>query len=110
MVTHAWNLTFDKLLLVQMVRKAHAHLLQAMDTEEQGRRPGRWNREDGMKVADLLGEKSLMKTSTFEGRVQVEVNTEVYNNRIYCCHSQTTGPSELFVEHFQTFCLRRNWQ
>lgn len=40
---------------------------QAIESEEQGRRTGRWNREEGRKVADLLGEKSLIKTSTLEG-------------------------------------------
>ncbi|XP_034557810.1 serine/threonine-protein kinase Nek3 isoform X2 [Notolabrus celidotus] len=40
---------------------------QAIETEQQGRRTGRWKREEGQKVADLLGEKSLIKTSTFEG-------------------------------------------
>ncbi|XP_065816746.1 serine/threonine-protein kinase Nek3 [Labrus bergylta] len=40
---------------------------QAIETERQGGRPGRWDREEGQKVADLLGKKSLIKTSTFEG-------------------------------------------
>ncbi|XP_026219414.1 serine/threonine-protein kinase Nek3 [Anabas testudineus] len=40
---------------------------QAIEKEEQGRRLGHWNREDGKKVADLLGEMSLIKTTTFEG-------------------------------------------
>ncbi|KAI3354067.1 hypothetical protein L3Q82_018625, partial [Scortum barcoo] len=48
---------------------------QAIETEEQGRHTGRWNREEGRKVADLLGEKSLIKTSTFEGRVQVKARS-----------------------------------
>lgn len=46
-------------------RLLRAHLpSQALETEEQARRTGRWNREDGMKVAHLLGEKSLMKTTS----------------------------------------------
>lgn len=48
--------------------------LQALETQEQGRRTARWKREEGKKVANLLGEKRLITTSTFEGRVQVEVN------------------------------------
>ncbi|XP_070685305.1 serine/threonine-protein kinase Nek3 [Pempheris klunzingeri] len=41
---------------------------QAIEAEEEeGRRAGRWNREEGKKVANHLGEKSLIKTSTFEG-------------------------------------------
>ncbi|XP_030600547.1 serine/threonine-protein kinase Nek3 [Archocentrus centrarchus] len=49
-------------------RLLRAHLpSQALESEEQARRTGRWNREDGKKVAHLLGEKSLMKTSTSEG-------------------------------------------
>ncbi|KAG7217668.1 hypothetical protein INR49_021357, partial [Caranx melampygus] len=47
----------------------HPHLpSQVIETEERGRRMGRWNRGEGKKVVDLLGEKSLIKTSTFEGR------------------------------------------
>lgn len=75
-----WNLTFDKLLLVQMYCKVHVmslnycsvlNLLKAIEKEEQGRRLGHWNREDGKKVADLLGEMSLIKTTTFEGTVVI---------------------------------------
>ncbi|KAG8001892.1 Serine/threonine-protein kinase Nek3 [Nibea albiflora] len=54
----------------------------ASETEERGRRPARWNREEGMKVADLLGEKSLIKTSTFEGVESPEA----------CCESREPGP------------------
>lgn len=50
------------------------NLLQVIETEEQGRRMGRWNIEEGKKVANLLGEKSLIKLSTFEGRVHIKVN------------------------------------
>lgn len=39
---------------------------QPIETEEQGRRSGRWSREEGRKVANLLGEKSLIK-ATFDG-------------------------------------------
>lgn len=56
------------------------NLLQAIETEEQGRRAGQWNRGEGMKVANLLGEKSLMTASTFEGRAQVIVNNAVMKN------------------------------
>lgn len=59
---------------------AALNLLQAIETEDQGRRTGRWNRGEGMKVASLLGEKSLMKASTFEGRAQVKVNNAVMKN------------------------------
>lgn len=38
-------------------------LQQPAETEERRRRAGRWNREEGMKVAKFLGEKSLMKDS-----------------------------------------------
>lgn len=85
----AVNLTFDKLLLVQMVAELTVcvwftalllNLLQAIETEEQGRRAGQWNRGEGMKVANLLGEKSLMTASTFEGRAQVIVNNAVMKN------------------------------
>lgn len=44
-----------------------------MEKDEQERRPGRWNRDEGMKVANLLGEKSLIKASTFEGRAKLKV-------------------------------------
>lgn len=45
------------------------NLLKAIEKEEQGRRVGHWNREEGKKVANLLGKMSLIKTSTFEGTV-----------------------------------------
>lgn len=45
--------------------------LQAVETEEQGKRMGRWNREEGKRVANLLGEKSLIETSTLEGNTAV---------------------------------------
>ncbi|TNN47632.1 Serine/threonine-protein kinase Nek3 [Liparis tanakae] len=40
---------------------------QALETQEQGRREGRWDRREGKKVANTLGERSLIKTSTCEG-------------------------------------------
>ncbi|XP_070762318.1 serine/threonine-protein kinase Nek3 [Enoplosus armatus] len=55
---------------------------QAIETEEQGRRAGRWNREEGTKVANLLGERSLIKTSTFEGVESPEAH----------CKSREPGP------------------
>ncbi|XP_070826330.1 serine/threonine-protein kinase Nek3 isoform X1 [Chaetodon trifascialis] len=55
---------------------------QAIETEEQGRRSGGWNREEGVKVAALLGEKSLMKTSTVEGMELPEAH----------CESRKLGP------------------
>uniref|UniRef100_A0A3P8SXI7 non-specific serine/threonine protein kinase n=1 Tax=Amphiprion percula TaxID=161767 RepID=A0A3P8SXI7_AMPPE len=55
---------------------------QAIETEEHGRRRGRWNRDEGEKVANLLGEKSLIKTSTFEG---AELPAG-------CCESRECGP------------------
>lgn len=48
------------------------NLLQVIEPGERGRRMGRWNRGEGKRVADLLGEKSLIKTSTFEGRVCIK--------------------------------------
>ncbi|XP_029373152.1 serine/threonine-protein kinase Nek3 [Echeneis naucrates] len=49
---------------------------QVMGTEEQGRRAGRWNREEGKKMADLLGAKSLIKMSTIEGAEFAEGHCE----------------------------------
>ncbi|XP_044058568.1 serine/threonine-protein kinase Nek3 isoform X2 [Siniperca chuatsi] len=64
-------------------RLLRAHLpSQAIETEEQGRRTGQWNREEGKKVANLLGEKSLIKTSTFEGVELREAH----------CESREPGP------------------
>ncbi|KAM3838152.1 serine/threonine-protein kinase Nek3-like [Diretmus argenteus] len=49
-------------------RLLHKHLpSQAMETEEQRGRTGRWRRDEGEKVVSLLGQKSLITTSTFEG-------------------------------------------
>ena len=47
-------------------------LLQAVDKEKEGMRTGRWNREEGKKVANFLEEKSVINTSTFEGRVKLK--------------------------------------
>ncbi|XP_071353129.1 serine/threonine-protein kinase Nek3 [Trachinotus anak] len=60
---------------VSKLLRSHAPS-QVIETEEQGRRAGRWNREEGKKVADLLGEKSLIKTSTFEGTELAEGHCE----------------------------------
>ncbi|GAA6215028.1 serine/threonine-protein kinase Nek3 isoform X1 [Lates japonicus] len=49
---------------------------EVIEMEEQGRRTGRWNREEGKKVANLLGEKSLIKMSTFEGMESAEGHCE----------------------------------
>ncbi|KAM9358626.1 serine/threonine-protein kinase Nek3 [Symphorus nematophorus] len=58
-------------------RLLRAHLpAQEIEAEEQGRRTGRWDRGEGKKVADLLGEKSLIKTSTFEGVELPEAHSE----------------------------------
>ncbi|XP_010778004.1 serine/threonine-protein kinase Nek3 [Notothenia coriiceps] len=54
-----------------------AHLpSQALETQEQGRRTARWKREEGKKVANLLGEKNLITTSTFEGVELHEAHSE----------------------------------
>lgn len=50
---------------------------QVIETEGQGRRMGRWNRGVGKKVVHLLGEKSLIKTSTFEGTESAEGHFEI---------------------------------
>ncbi|XP_067451338.1 serine/threonine-protein kinase Nek3 isoform X1 [Thunnus thynnus] len=55
---------------------------QAIEMEEQGRRTGRWNRDEGKKVVNVLGEKSLIKTSTFEGMELSEAS----------CESKEPGP------------------
>lgn len=44
-------------------------------TQEGGRCTGRWDRGEGTKVANLLGEKTLLSTSAFEGKVKT--NSEV---------------------------------
>ncbi|XP_034024337.1 serine/threonine-protein kinase Nek3 isoform X2 [Thalassophryne amazonica] len=48
---------------VSKLLRAH---LPSQEMQEQGRHRGRWNREEGKKVAQHLGQKSLIKT-TFEG-------------------------------------------
>ncbi|KAM9853009.1 serine/threonine-protein kinase Nek3 isoform 1-T2 [Aulostomus maculatus] len=54
-----------------------AHLPpQAIETEEGGRRTGRWNRGEGKKIVKMLGEKSLMKTTTCEGANFAEASCE----------------------------------
>uniref|UniRef100_A0A669EJG6 NIMA related kinase 3 n=1 Tax=Oreochromis niloticus TaxID=8128 RepID=A0A669EJG6_ORENI len=56
--------------VVHLIQGGVLNLLQASEREEQARHTGRWNREDGKNVARLLGEKSLIKTSTSEGGVK----------------------------------------
>lgn len=48
-----------------------------MEAEQQGRRASRWNRDEGVKVAGLLAEKSLVKSSTSEGAARVRVSNIV---------------------------------
>lgn len=69
------------------------NLLQVIETGERCRRMGRWNRGEGKKVLDLLGEKSLIKTSTFEGRVCIKDTVMKY--RTHCCHSWRTATLNL---------------
>nr|XP_040038738.1 serine/threonine-protein kinase Nek3 isoform X1 [Gasterosteus aculeatus aculeatus] len=58
-------------------RLLRAHLPpQALETQEQGRRTGRWNREEGKNVAGLLGEKSLIEMSTCEAEEFAEARCE----------------------------------
>lgn len=74
----ARNLTFDKPLLVQMAAGLMLCVwftallltfLQAPELEQQGRRACQWDRGEGLKVASRLAEKSLITSSTSEGRV-----------------------------------------
>lgn len=61
----------------RVARLLRKHLSsQAIEAEEPGRRTGRWNREEGVKVANLLGERSLIKTSTSEGVELPEAHCE----------------------------------
>ncbi|MED6276814.1 hypothetical protein CHARACLAT_006780 [Characodon lateralis] len=48
-------------------RLLRTHLPSQVLKTEEAKRTGRWNREEGRKVANFLGEKSLIKTSTIEG-------------------------------------------
>lgn len=57
-------------------------LQQPTEAEERGRRAGRWNRDEGMKVAKFLGEKSLMKDS-FEGRAELKVDGVFMKKRLW---------------------------
>lgn len=82
----ARNLTFDKPLLVQMATGLMfcvwftallLTFLQAPELEQQGRRARRWDREEGVKVASRLAEKSLITSSTSEGRVKKKKKTAI---------------------------------
>ncbi|KAM4627422.1 serine/threonine-protein kinase Nek3 isoform 2-T2 [Polymixia lowei] len=54
-------------------RLLHRHLpSQASEPEEQRGQTCRWRREEGEKVVTLLGQKSLVTTSTFEGKSHSE--------------------------------------
>ncbi|XP_014836686.1 PREDICTED: serine/threonine-protein kinase Nek3 isoform X1 [Poecilia mexicana] len=56
---------------------------QASEEEGEKRRTGRWKKEEGRKVANFLGEKSLIKTSTIEG-----LGEDVPKS---CCESSEPG-------------------
>ncbi|KAM4742599.1 serine/threonine-protein kinase Nek3 [Anableps anableps] len=55
---------------------------QVLKGEEEKRRTSQWNKEEGRKVANFLGEKSLIKTSTIEGGDLAKS----------CCESTEPGP------------------
>ncbi|XP_023817579.1 serine/threonine-protein kinase Nek3 [Oryzias latipes] len=55
---------------------------QAIEKAKDGRRPGRWNREEGEKVAQFLGDKSLQRTSVFGAAVELPKT---------CCESKKPG-------------------
>lgn len=90
----ARNLTFDKPLLVQMATGLMLCVwftaplltfLQAPELEQQGRRARRWDREEGVKVASRLAEKSLITSSTSEGRVLKKKKTSRCSYYIQTC-------------------------
>lgn len=60
---------------------AALNLLQAIETQGRGGRRGRWNAEEGLKVVQLLGDKSAMNTATFEGRDAVKVHRLVIHKK-----------------------------
>ena len=78
------------------------NLLQAIEMEEQGRRTGRWNRDEGKKVVNVLGEKSLIKTSTFEGSVKV-TNHE---NKAILLRFLENHITDFFVKTSSTCCCQ----
>lgn len=57
-------------------------LQQLTETEERGRRARRWNRDEGIKVAKFLGEKSLMKES-LEGKAELKVDGVFMKKRLH---------------------------
>lgn len=84
------------------------NLLQPIETEEQGRRTGRWNKEEGMKVANLLGERSLIKTSTFEGKVHVRLNNVVIKKKEIQLKSLEEYTADTLVKPRTRECQQRH--
>lgn len=80
---------------VHLIQGGVLNLLQASEREEQARHTGRWNREEGKNVARLLGEKSLIKTSTSEGGVKA--NNVMLKKMIYCCTAGRVTLLNLFL-------------
>ncbi|XP_039893683.1 serine/threonine-protein kinase Nek3 isoform X1 [Simochromis diagramma] len=68
----------------------------ASEREEQARHTGRWNREEGKNVARLLGEKSLIKTSTSEG---MDLSKSCFESRDPAPRKQwSTEPSDTVLQ------------
>lgn len=80
---------------MHLIQGGVLNLLQASEREEQARHTGRWNREEGKNVARLLGEKSLIKTSTSEGGVKA--NNVMLKKMIYCCTAGRVTLLNLFL-------------
>ncbi|XP_038150278.1 serine/threonine-protein kinase Nek3 isoform X2 [Cyprinodon tularosa] len=49
---------------ISRLLRSHLPSQAVLKTEEEKRGRGRWNKEEGLEVANLLGEKSLIKTSS----------------------------------------------
>lgn len=93
--------------VVYLIYCTASNLLQAMETEEQGRRTGRWNREEGMKVANLLGEKSLIKassSSSFEGRAKLKVSNVLMEKKHTLLHFWENLKNSVVSHKICTMC------
>ncbi|XP_024132490.1 serine/threonine-protein kinase Nek3 isoform X1 [Oryzias melastigma] len=70
---------------------------QALEKVKDGRRPGRWNREEGAKMAQFLGDKSLQETSTFGAAVEFP-KTSVESEKPGPRRQWTTDPPDSVLQ------------
>uniref|UniRef100_A0A3B3B5R9 NIMA related kinase 3 n=1 Tax=Oryzias melastigma TaxID=30732 RepID=A0A3B3B5R9_ORYME len=102
---HPFQASSWKSLILKTILTSHrvskllrSHLpSQALEKVKDGRRPGRWNREEGAKMAQFLGDKSLQETSTFGAAVEFP-KTSVESEKPGPRRQWTTDPPDSVLQ------------